>query len=73
MNTYLVVVSQTKYPDYPCVSSYYILSANEHDAGIGARKFFVQDFGFGFTFTKFDYIKQTVPAPETGINHVKST
>ena len=65
-NSYFVVVVQTKYPDYPCLSGYHIEAPNKHDAGIQARKNFAADFGFGYAFTKVDYIRQTAPAPVTG-------
>lgn len=46
MPNYYVIVNQTKYPDYPCMSGYDISAPNSHDAEQDARQRFSGDTGF---------------------------
>jgi hypothetical protein len=52
MMVYQVMVSQTKYPEYPCFSFYDVESWAEHVATREAKERFQDDRGFKPEFTK---------------------
>lgn len=52
MPNYRIIVSQTQYPDYPCMSGYDITAPNSHDAEQEGRRQFSKDTGFAFENTK---------------------
>lgn len=59
MNEYFVVLSQTKQPEYPCVTGYNVIAPTKHDAHVAAKARYVQDFGFeGYVVVNYSFINR---------------